>query len=145
MLKPYEYVLRYLAKYPKTEQELRIKLFQKWYNTEQVEKTFVTLKKQWYLNDQKFTEGYLNSQIANKGKPVFLIKQKLKQKGISENMINDYLKEHEQELQEWIHDRIKKEIKQYKQKGIEWFDIIQKLMKKWYKLDDIKSVIEKRK
>lgn len=144
MIKPYEYVMRYLAKYPKTEQELRIKLFQKGYTTEQVERTFAILKKQWYLNDEKFAEAYLNSQVGNKGKPLFLIKQKLKQKWINEKMMNTYIEKNEKELQEGITEKIKKEIKQYKQKGVEWFDIIQKLMKKWYRLADIKSVIEKK-
>ncbi len=144
MIKPYEYVMRYLAKYPKTEQELRIKLFQKGYTTEQVERTFAVLKKQWYLNDEKFTEAYFNSQVGNKGKPLFIIKQKLKQKWISEKMMDTYIEKNEKELQAWVAERIKKEIKQYKQKGVEWFDIIQKLMKKWYRLADIKSVIEKK-
>jgi regulatory protein len=145
MLTPYEYVMRYLEKYPKTEQELRIKLFQKGYNTEQIERTFVALRKQGRIDDKKYAEAYLNSQIANKGKPMYIIKQKLKQKGIQENMINEYIKKNEKDLQEGIYEKIRKDIKQYKQKGVEWFDIIQKLMKKGYKLDDIKSVIEKRK
>ncbi len=43
---------------------------------------------------------------------------------------------------EGIHEKIKKEIKAYKKKNIDGFDIIQKLMRKGYKLDDIKRVIE---
>jgi len=45
-------------------------------------------------------------------------------------------------MQEGIETKIKKDIDQYKSKWVEWFDIIQKLMRKWYKLDDIKKVIQ---
>jgi hypothetical protein len=45
-------------------------------------------------------------------------------------------------MQEGIDTRIKKDIEQYKSKWVEWFDIIQKLLRKWYKLSDIKKVIE---
>jgi SOS response regulatory protein OraA/RecX len=44
-------------------------------------------------------------------------------------------------MQEGIEGRIKREIEQYKKRWVEWFDIIQKLMRKGYKLDDIKRVI----
>jgi hypothetical protein len=44
-------------------------------------------------------------------------------------------------MEEGILERIKKEIAAYKKKDVEWFEIIQKLLRKWYKLDDIKRVI----
>ena len=141
----YQYVMRYLAKYPKTEQELRIRLFQKWYSTEEVQRTFASLKKQGYLNDEMFTEWYLRTQLASKGKPIFLVKKKLEQKGISSELIEKYLTDNQDDIQKGIDDKIKKDIVQYKKKWVEWFDIIQKLLKKWYRLDDIKNVIEKRK
>jgi hypothetical protein len=37
---------------------------------------------------------------------------------------------------------IKKEIETYKKKWVDWFDIIQKLMRRWYQLVDIKAVIK---
>lgn len=141
----YQYVMRYLGKYPKTEQELRIRLFQKWYSSEEVQRTFTLLKKQGYLNDQMFTEWYLRTQIASKGKPIFLVKKKLEQKGIPAEVIDKYLADNQEDIQQGINEKIKYDIAQYKKKWVEWFDIIQKLLKKWYRLDDIKWVIEKRK
>jgi hypothetical protein len=45
-------------------------------------------------------------------------------------------------MQEGVEAKIKRDIQQYKKRWIEGFDIIQKLLRKWYKLDDIKRVIE---
>jgi hypothetical protein len=52
------------------------------------------------------------------------------------------LKEYENDVAIGIAKKIRKQIDSYKNKGVEWFDIIHKLMRKWYNLDDIKAVIE---
>jgi hypothetical protein len=41
-----------------------------------------------------------------------------------------------------VRERIKKEIASYKKRGEEGFEIIQKLMRKGYRLGDIKDVIK---
>jgi regulatory protein len=138
----YDYCLKYLYHYPKTEQELRIKLYQKWYSTLDVQETFQKLKTKWFLDDKKFAESYINSEIINKWKPVIAVMKKLQQKWISTDMIKEQLSYNQSDIIEWLHKKIKKEIENYKRKWIDWFDIIQKLMKKWYRLDDIKKVIE---
>ena len=48
----------------------------------------------------------------------------------------------EEELINWMRKAIKKEIEAYKKKWVDWFDIIQKLMRRWYQLADIKAVIK---
>jgi SOS response regulatory protein OraA/RecX len=56
--------------------------------------------------------------------------------------LDEVFKAYEGDMQEGIEGRIKKEIEWYKKRWVDGFDIIQKLMRKGYKLDDIKRVIE---
>ena len=140
----FDYALKYIYRYPKTEKELNIQLYTKWYNTKDIDLTIVELKKKNYVNDEMFTESYIRSEVVNKGKPAIRIIQKLQQKWVPQEIVKDILKKYENEMGEGIHDKIKKEIAAYKRKEVDGFDIIQKLMRKWYKLADIKKVIENR-
>lgn len=138
----FDYALKYIYRYPKTEKELKIQLFTKGYNTVDVDRTIAELKKKNYVNDTLFTESYIRSEVVNKGKPAIKILQKLYQKGVPKDIVTSVLKKYENDMVEGIHEKIKKEIRAYKKKDVDGFDIIQKLMRKWYKLDDIKKVIE---
>lgn len=40
-----QYAIKYISKYPKTEKELSAKLYQKWFNSEQIRYTMDYLKK----------------------------------------------------------------------------------------------------
>ena len=138
----FDYALKYIYRYPKTEKELKIQLYTKWYNTKDIDRTITELKKKNYVNDEMFTESYIRSEVVNKGKPAIRIIQKLQQKWVPQEIVKDILKKYENEMGDGIHDKIKKEIAAYKRKEVDGFDIIQKLMRKWYKLADIKKVIE---
>lgn len=140
----FDYALKYISRFPKTEKELKIQLYTKWYDTKDIMWTIDELKKKNYVNDQLFAESYLRSEVINKGKPAIRIIQKLHQKWVPEDIIKEATKEYKEDMQEWILKKIKKDIQAYKRRDIDGFDIIQKLMRKWYKLDDIKKVIEKR-
>ncbi len=76
----FDYALKYIYRYPKTEKELKIQLFTKGYNTVDVDRTIAELKKKNYVNDEMFAESYIRSEIVNKGKPAIKILQKLYQK-----------------------------------------------------------------
>lgn len=138
----YEYAIGVVSKYPKTEKELRIKLYQQGYDSEMVVRTLEKLKSENFVNDQLFAESYLNSEVMRKGKPLLVITQKLALKGIDKKILGELTNKYEEELQEWIYWGIEKEIRQYKKKGVEGFEIIQKLLRKGYKLSDIKKVIK---
>lgn len=137
-----DYALKYIYRYPKTEKELRIQLYTKWYSTSEVDHAIEDLKKKNYVNDMMFAESYIRSEVVNKGKPSIRIIQKLQQKWVSQDIVKDVLKKYDQEMSEGTLQKISKEIQAYKRKDVDWFDIIQKLLRKWYKLDDIKRVIE---
>lgn len=140
----YEYAITLISKYPKTEKELRIKLYQQGYDSEMVMRTVEKLKTENFVNDQLFAESYLNSEVIRKGKPLFVIKQKLELKGIDKALLAQLMEKYAEDIQEGIFQGIEKEIKQYKKKGVDGFEIIQKLMRKGYRLGDIKRVIQGR-
>ncbi|EKD25103.1 MAG: hypothetical protein ACD_80C00118G0012 [uncultured bacterium (gcode 4)] len=141
-MKCFDYALKYICTYPKTEKELRIQLYTKGHDTKDIDRTLAELKKKNYVNDTMFAESYIRSEVVNKGKPAIRIIQKLQQKWVPPEILKEVLKRYEEDMGEGIHEKIKKEIEAYKRKDVDGFDIIQKLMKKWYKLDDIKKVIQ---
>lgn len=140
----YEYAITLLSKYPKTEKELRIKMYQQGYDSETVMRTLEKLKSENFVNDQLFAESYLNSEVSRKGKPLLVITQKLLLKGIDKQLLSEITAKYSEDYQEGIYQGIEKEINQYKKKGVEGFEIIQKLLRKGYKLGDIKKVIKNR-
>ena len=140
----YEYAMDVLSKYPKTEKELRIKMYQHGYDSQMVMKTLEKLKVENFLNDKMFAESYLNSEVMRKGKPLFLVQQKLTMKGIDPKIVAELSNQFAEDIQEGIENRIQKEINQYKKKGVDGFEIIQKLMRKGYRLADIKKVVKAR-
>ena len=72
-----DYALHYINRYPKTEQELRVKLLTKHYDEEDIAKTMARLKKMKWVDDAQFTRLYFQSEGVKKGKPAYLVKQKL--------------------------------------------------------------------
>jgi SOS response regulatory protein OraA/RecX len=99
------------------------------------------LKKKRFADDHVFAESYVRSELVNKWKPIIAIRTKLIQKWVDKKIIDEVISEYEKDITNWIKEKIQKEIENYKKKWLEWFDIIQKLMRKWYKLDEIKRVI----
>lgn len=137
-----EYAIYYISRFPKSEKELTVQLMQKWYFSDEINQTIEMLKAKDYLNDEKFAASYIRSECINKGKPLIAITNKLAEKWIAKHILHNKIKEFEEEINDWIQQRIKKEIAAYKKRWEEWFDIIQKLMRKWYRLGDIKEVIK---
>ena len=117
-------------------------MYQHGYDSERVQKTLQKLKTENFLNDELFAESYLHSEVVKKGKPLLLVMQKLELKGIEKSLLQKLAKEHSEDIAEGIHQRIAKEIQLYKKKWVDGFEIIQKLMRKGYRLADIKSVIK---
>ena len=78
----YEYAIWVIGKYPKTEKELRIKMYQQWYDSEIVTRTLEKLKQDNFVNDELFAESYINSEVIRKGRPLLVITQKLEMRGI---------------------------------------------------------------
>ncbi len=136
-----DYAMHYIYRFPKTEKELRIQLLKKWFSDEEADFVISNLKEKWYVDDRKFAEAYINSELSKKWKPIIVIKSKLLSKWIKRNIVDDVLDKEQENIDEATSNAIRKDIEKMKKKGLEWFDIIQKLLSKWYTMRDIKKVI----
>lgn len=58
------------------------------------------LKEKKFVDDRLFTEAYLRSECARKGKPTIAVTQKLREKGVSKDTIQAISRSMEQEIQE---------------------------------------------
>ncbi len=141
MKKCLDYAMKHISKFPKTENQLRTQLLKKWYGENEINSSIKRLKLQNFVNDQKYAEMYIYSNVVKKWKPFFQIKLKLIQKWIDKEIINDLFYQMEEEIKDWILNWIQNEIQRYKKKWIDWFDIIRKLNSRGYSIDDIKKAM----
>ena len=142
MVTCFEYAMNYLYRYPKTKRDLQIKLYQKGYGTDEVARAITVLESKHYIDDAQFTELYLNSEVSKKGKPLFMVVQKLREKGVDPKVIAETIHRLGDDIQGGMDSKIRSEISKLKKKGEAGFDIIQRLVKKWYKMNDITRVIK---
>lgn len=138
-----DYAMDYIYRFPKTEKELKVQLTKKGYYEDDIEETMEELKRRWYLSDEMFAKLYIQSELVNKGKPSIVVVQKLLFKWVDKTLVKDLMQQYEEESQEGINERIRKEIDKLKKQGLEWVDIIHKLLRRGYKLDEIKKTLQK--
>ena len=139
-----DYAITFLHRVPKTEQEVKIKLLQRWYDEGEVTNAMKQLREINLINDERFVELYVESELVNKWKPILVVKQKLRQRWIDKQLVDSTIHNHREEISEWIAKAIDKDITKRKNNGEDGFTIIQKIARKWYNLDDIKKVIKQR-
>ncbi len=137
-----DYSLKYIHLYPKTEQELRTKLYTKKYSQKDIDFTMDFLKKKWYIDDLQFTKLYINSELVKKGKLPALVRAKLVHKWVSKIIIDQILKEQEEEIQQWVFERIRKEVEKYKKKWLDGYEVVVKIAQKGYRISDIKKALQ---
>ena len=98
----YEYAIWVIGKYPKTEKELRIKMYQQGYDSETVSRTLEKLKQDNFVNDELFAESYINSEVIRKGRPLIVITQKLEMRGIDKAIITKVVHEAWEDIEDGI-------------------------------------------
>lgn len=102
----------------KTVKELEKFLIKKEYPQPLVEKTKLILIKQGYLNDEKFTKSYINTQIMTTTKGPYRISNELITKGIQQEIINREILIYDEEKQRDKIEKIsKKMLKSNKSRG----------------------------
>mgnify|MGYP002867723762 CR=1 FL=1 len=138
----FDYAVHYISRYPKTEFELRLQLRKKKYGEDEIDSSIQILKDKNYVNDYQYAKLYVNSEVGRKGKPLGPILMKLKSKWVSKEIIQQVKWELDDEIQSWTQAKIAREIEKYKAKGMNGFDIIQKLRSRGYRIQDIKKVVE---
>ena len=139
-----DYAMDYLYRFPKTEKELRVQLAKKWYYEDDIDFTIEKLKKSGFVDDVNFATMYIESELIHKGKPSVVIRNKLYEKWIDKQMIKDLMDKYDNQATESMNIKIKKDIDNLKQKGLEWVQIIQKLMMKGYTVKQIKECLKEK-
>lgn len=134
-------VLKYILYKKRTEQEVRNK-FSSTIDENMLEDIIEYLKEAKYINDKEFIEKTVNNFIALKNLSIKEIQYKLMAKGLSKNEIEDYISDNKEELEQY-EIKSAENILYKKSISMEQEEIKQYLLKKGYKLENIKKAIER--
>lgn len=83
--------VKYISYQPRTEKEVTEKLKECEYSNDIIFRVIETMKKYNYINDKEYAKNFLTSKLNLKGYGIFKISFDLKQKGISDDIINDII------------------------------------------------------
>lgn len=89
--KAQSYSLRLLSIKLRTEKELKEKLFQKSYPNEIIDQLIDKLIQSKLIDDERFASLWIENRKNLKNKSTYVIRQELKIKGVSEEIINNAL------------------------------------------------------
>lgn len=128
-------ILKYILYKKRTENEIRTK-FAGTMEDNLLEDIIDYLKEAKYINDKEFIEKTVNNFMILKNLSIKEIKYKLLAKGISKKIIEDYIYENKDELEEY-EKKSATNIINKKQNTMELDEIKQYLLKKGYKSDNI--------
>lgn len=119
---------RFLSFRSRSEKEIRDFLRKKKAPDEITERVIVKLKEQKFLNDETFARMWVESRSRVKPRSQFVLKMELKQKGISEEIIEQVMHSSQTEVHSDLalaKKLVEQKMKRYK--GMEKQDIYQKL------------------
>lgn len=133
-------ILKYILYKKRAEQEIRTK-FAKTVKEDLLEDIIEYLKEANYINDNEYVERTINNFKALKNLSIRELTYKLLAKGIKKDDIDDYIYENKEELEEYEQRSISNIIYK-KQTSMEAEEIKQYLLKKGYKQENIRKVIE---
>lgn len=94
-----EAAMDYLSRREHATHELSLKLLAKGYESDDVSEALQRLAEQDLLSDSRFTEAFINQRISRGSGPL-KIRAELRQKGISDAMIEAFLNERDMQWQE---------------------------------------------
>ncbi len=132
-------ILKYIFYKKRTEKEV----IEKFKNEDNdiLDETIENLKELGYINDNEYINRYMHEAISLKNLSIFEIKYKLYSKGISENMLEDYISENREMLEDYELLSARNIVNKRK-KDNELDDIIIYLRKKRYTQDTISKILD---
>lgn len=133
-------VMNYILYKKRTEQEVKNK-FQSTIQNEMLCDIIEYVKEAGYLDDSDYIQKAVSEFMALKNLSIKELTYKLYAKGISKDKLEDYLYEHKEELEEY-EKKSASHIFNKKRNAMEREEIKAYLMKKGYKQDIIKEVVE---
>lgn len=89
--KVYNLALRYLGRRPRSVKEMKQYLSKKAASASDIKTTINRLLELKYLNDREFARQFISSRIRFKPKSVYALGYELRQKGISQGIVDDTL------------------------------------------------------
>lgn len=133
-------VLKYILYKKRSEYEIRMK-FSKIINEDMLDDIIAYLIEAGYINDTQYIERAVNEFIALKKMCIREIKYKLMNKGISKDLIEEYITNHQEELEDYELESAKEIVirKEYKMQADE---IRTFLIKKGYQEENVKEAME---
>lgn len=134
-------VLKYVIYRKRTEQEIRRK-FKSDIESDLLEDIIEELKENKYIDDQNYISRSINDFIALKNLSIKEIKYKLLSKGVSANLIDDYIEKNREELDEYER-KSAENIVLKKSVSMDEMQIEQYLMKKGYSEENRKNALDK--
>lgn len=132
-------VLKYILYKKRTEQEI-INKFSNEIEENLLEDIIQYLKDAKYIDDKEYIRKTINNFMSIRNLSIKEIQYKLLSKGLSKRDIEDYISNNKEELENYEIKSAKNII--YKKDSLESEEIIQFLLRKGYKLDNIKKAIE---
>lgn len=132
-------VLKYILYKKRTEKEIMQK-FSFGIEEEILEDIIDELKEAGYIDDNNYIERAISEFMALKNLSIKEIKYKLFAKGLNSDIIDEYISNHNDELNDYEIQSIKN-IFYKKQISKDEEDIKQMLLKKGYKLENIKEAL----
>ena len=133
-------VLRYILYKKRTENEIRTK-FQKTIEENMLDDIIEYLKEAGYINDKEYIKKTVNNFIALKNMSIREIKYKLLSKGLNKDVIEDYIYQNKEELEEY-EIKSANHVIYKKSASMEKEEIKQFLLKKGYKIENINKAME---
>ena len=133
-------VLKYILYKKRTENEIRAK-FQNEIEENMFEDIIEYLKHAKYIDDNEYIKKVVSDFIILKNLSIKEIEYKLLSKGLSKDVIADYVYSNKEELEEYEIKSIQNIL--YKKSNLmQQDDIINYLRKKGYKYDNIKKAVD---
>ena len=133
-------VLKYIMFKKRTEQEIKNK-FLKTIDENLLEDIIKYLKEAGYISDEDYIDRAINEFIALKSLSLKEVKYKLQAKGLDKGLIEDYMYNHSEELDEYeVKSATKIAIK--KSASMDKDEIKQFLFKKGYRHDSVELALK---
>ena len=132
-------ILKYIMYKKRTEEEVKRK-FGNIDDHELLEEIIDELKENGYINDNNYIERAIAEFINLKNLSLKELKYKLLSKGLKKNLIDDYFSQKSDELEDYEINSAKNIILK-KKNSMEEQELIQFLLKKGYKIENIKQAI----
>ena len=135
-------VLKYVLYKKRTKQEIKNK-FSSSIESEMLNDIIDELEEIGYINDNEYIKRSINDFIKLNNMSLKEVRYKLMAKGISNDLIDDYMQENEEMLEDYEIESAKKIIIK-KQNQMEEDELIKYLLKKGYQTSNIRQAIEKK-